>query len=281
MGYGYNNYRTKQASNTTGRNSGPTLDFSFYFQLYVTISSLFIFATVFIPEDRYIRDLDADAELGLRVREWVCFGYFVLELCVRFAFCRNKAAFFLRLISVLDALSIIGMFIPLILLHTTDLSTDGVLGRAVLASLMSLKYLRGFHFVYFLRHLSYARGLWYTMLHGIADFLYVLILYISFAFTFAVWVYIVESVDANGHFKTLPQALWWSFITITTVGYGDVTPVTPQGKTVGVLCSICGVFLYSTLTAALMQRYDEYRTDVQYRRNKNKNTRFVCVESNV
>ena len=232
----------------------------------MTISSIFIFATVFIPEDRYIKGIDADAELGLRVREWVCFGYFVLELGVRFAFCPRKAAFFIRLITVLDVLSILGMLIPMILLHTTDLSTDGVLGRAVLASLMSLKYLRGFHFVYFLRHLTFARGMWYAMIHGVADLLYVLILYVSFAFTFAVWVYIVESVAANSHFNDIPDALWWAFVTITTVGYGDFIPVTPQGKAVGVLCGICGVFLYSTMTAALMQRYDEYRTDVETKR---------------
>ena len=255
---------------------------SFRFQLYVTISSIFIFAMVFIPEDRYINDIDADVELGLRVREWVCFGYFVFELCVRFAFCPRKAAFYIRLITVLDVLSILGMLIPLILLHTTDLSTDGVLERAVLASLMSLKYLRGFHFVYFLRHLAFSRGLWYAMIHGVADLLYVLILHISFAFTFAVWVYIVESVAANTHFNDIPYALWWAFITITTVGYGDMIPVTPQGKAVGVLCGICGVFLFSTMTAALMQRYDEYNTDVQYRRNKNeKNIRLVCVETDV
>ena len=248
----------------------------------MTISSIFIFATVFIPEDRYINDIDADAELGLRVREWVCFGYFMLELILRFSFCPRKAAFFIRLITVLDVLSILGMLIPLILLHTTDLSTDGVLGRAVLASLMSLKYLRGFHFVYFLRHLAFARGLWYAMIHGVLDLLYVLILYVSFAFTFTVWVYIVESVEAHTHFNDIPHALWWAFVTITTVGYGDVIPVTPQGKTVGVLCGICGVFLFSTMTAALMQRYDEYRTDVQYRRNKNENNiRLVCVETDV
>ncbi|MBT9607936.1 potassium channel family protein [Microbacterium sp.] len=45
------------------------------------------------------------------------------------------------------------------------------------------------------------------------------------------------------------NAVWWAFCTITTVGYGDFTPITVQGRVVAVLLMICGVVLVGLITA--------------------------------
>ncbi len=54
-------------------------------------------------------------------------------------------------------------------------------------------------------------------------------------------------------FESLPvsQALWWTIVTITTVGYGDITPVTPGGRLVGVVTMIAGIGLLGVLTATI------------------------------
>ena len=44
-------------------------------------------------------------------------------------------------------------------------------------------------------------------------------------------------------FGSVPRALWWAIITLTTVGYGDVSPVTPLGKVLGSMVALCGVAL--------------------------------------
>jgi len=55
--------------------------------------------------------------------------------------------------------------------------------------------------------------------------------------------------DSNSNIKTAEDALWWSYVTITTVGYGDKFPVTTGGRIVGALLMTGGVGLFGTFTA--------------------------------
>jgi voltage-gated potassium channel len=55
-------------------------------------------------------------------------------------------------------------------------------------------------------------------------------------------------VGPESNIKTPMDALWWSFVTITTVGYGDKYPVTPEGRLVAVVLMTAGVGLFGTFT---------------------------------
>ncbi|HAH11135.1 MAG TPA: cyclic nucleotide-binding protein, partial [Alphaproteobacteria bacterium] len=46
-------------------------------------------------------------------------------------------------------------------------------------------------------------------------------------------------------FGTIPDGIWWALATLTTIGYGDVVPVTPLGKVLGGVVMICGLALFS------------------------------------
>lgn len=54
-------------------------------------------------------------------------------------------------------------------------------------------------------------------------------------------IYIVENKAQPEAFSSIPKAMWWAVVTLTTVGYGDVTPITPMGKFLGALITILGV----------------------------------------
>lgn len=55
--------------------------------------------------------------------------------------------------------------------------------------------------------------------------------------------------DPNSNIKTAEDALWWSYVTITTVGYGDKFPVTTGGRIIGAILMTSGVGLFGTFTA--------------------------------
>jgi voltage-gated potassium channel len=55
----------------------------------------------------------------------------------------------------------------------------------------------------------------------------------------------------NPEFATVGDALWWGFVTLTTVGYGDIVPKTPTGRWAGVMIMITGIAVLGTLAGSL------------------------------
>ena len=61
----------------------------------------------------------------------------------------------------------------------------------------------------------------------------------------------------ESNIKSATDALWWSFVTITTVGYGDKYPVTPEGRVVAVFLMTAGVGLFGTFTGLVASFFIE------------------------
>ena len=61
-------------------------------------------------------------------------------------------------------------------------------------------------------------------------------------------IFLVESQAPNGNIKDASDAIWWGFVTVTTVGYGDRYPVTGAGRVIGTILLFAGIALFSVLT---------------------------------
>lgn len=73
-------------------------------------------------------------------------------------------------------------------------------------------------------------------------------LLLGFAASLAVYSQERDAPDAT--IRTFGDAAWWACETLTTVGYGDVTPVTPGGRTVAALLMVCGLALLGAVTGS-------------------------------
>jgi voltage-gated potassium channel len=62
-----------------------------------------------------------------------------------------------------------------------------------------------------------------------------------------------EAGAPQGNIKTAGDALWWAVVTIATVGYGDLYPITSEGRIVGVFMMVVGVAVFAALSSFLAQ----------------------------
>ena len=83
---------------------------------------------------------------------------------------------------------------------------------------------------------------------SISIFQSVLIFNIILVILSALSVYSVEH-EINPQFSSIMDSMWWAFITMTTVGYGDIVPITPEGKFFSVILIGMGILLIGTFTA--------------------------------
>lgn len=70
-------------------------------------------------------------------------------------------------------------------------------------------------------------------------------------------LHVVEGEAQPDKFGSIPQAMWWSAVTLTTVGYGDVFPVTAFGKMCGAIIAIIGIGMFALPTSILATGFTE------------------------
>ena len=73
-------------------------------------------------------------------------------------------------------------------------------------------------------------------------------------------MYIAENESQPDKFSSIPETMWWSLITLTTVGYGDVSPITPFGKIIGAFTAIMGVCTVALLTGIVASAFANQRS---------------------
>lgn len=66
----------------------------------------------------------------------------------------------------------------------------------------------------------------------------------------------------EGNIKSAEDAIWWAYVTITTVGYGDKFPVTTEGRLIAVVLMTAGVGLFGTFTAYASSWFVEDKTEI-------------------
>lgn len=123
---------------------------------------------------------------------------------------------------------------------------------------LDLRFLRAFRMLRLLK-LSHYNSALEDLMSAIVDehrsFVSALYLFSIALLMSACLAYFAEHAAQPDKFASIPDALWWAVITLTTVGYGDVSPVTPLGKVVGVFTAMTGVCTVALLTGIVASAF--------------------------
>ena len=101
----------------------------------------------------------------------------------------------------------------------------------------------------------------------------VVLILVMFVIVASAIMYDVEGGTEKEGFRSIPECMWWSIVTLTTVGYGDVVPSTALGKFFGGLISISGIVFYALPTAIIGAGFIE---ELQKRRKLKEKEDIKC-----
>ncbi|NPA32828.1 MAG: potassium channel protein [Aquificae bacterium] len=213
-------------------------DRSFYFYIYNTFSfSMLLISIILTIYDEFYSFHSEIHHIVLKI-ELIVSGIIAFELIGRFILTENKLRFLFNPLTLIDLLALIPLFQPF----------RTVRFIVLIARLLRITYRYRFFFE-FLRNIFKEFGY---------ELVFVFSLFFVFLFSILLIVFSVEYMGGNPNIKTLFDAVYYVLITATTVGYGDITPVTQFGRLLAITLGVMGIFLFSLITATFSTGFFQY-----------------------
>eukprot|EP00062_Callorhinchus_milii_P018395 gi/632971852/ref/XP_007902374.1/ PREDICTED: potassium voltage-gated channel subfamily A member 5-like [Callorhinchus milii] len=234
----------------------------------VIVISIIIFCLETLPEFRderynlvgpngtHISSIHMSLTDPFFVIETTCVVWFTLELLMRFFACPSKSVFSRDIMNIIDVVAIFPYFITL----GTELAEQQSNGQQAmsLAILRVIRLVRVFRIFKLSRHSKGLQILGQTLKASMRELgLLIFFLFIG-VILFSSAVYFAEADEPSSFFSSIPDAFWWAVVTMTTVGYGDMRPVTMGGKIVGSLCAIAGVLTIALPVPVIVSNFNYF-----------------------
>ncbi len=196
---------------------------------------LAILASVAVVMLESVAEVRAEHGPLLRAAEWAFTLLFTAEYVLRLACVARPARYAASFFGVVDLLAILPTWVSAV-----------VPGAQYLLVVRVLRILRAFRVLKLAHHVSEARVLsraLYASRRKITVFLFTV-----FALVVIIGsvMYLVEG-EENG-FTSIPRSVYWAIVTLTTVGYGDVSPQTPLGQALAALVMVLGYAIIAVPT---------------------------------
>ncbi|PSL04511.1 ion transporter [Cecembia rubra] len=161
------------------------------------------------------------------ILEWVFTLLFTVEYGLRVWLSKRKAGYIFSFYGLVDLLAIIPTYLSIFVMNTQFL--------VVIRSLRLLRVIRVLKLGRYLKDAEFLSEALRASRNKIQIFIGSMITIVLIAGTV---MYIVEGPDSG--YTSIPMAMYWSIVTLTTVGFGDITPITPLGKLMASIIMLIG-----------------------------------------
>jgi len=159
--------------------------------------------------------------------EWLITILFTVEYLLRLSVARRPGRYAWSFYGIVDLLSILptylGIFFP---------------GMHFLTTVRILRILRIFRILKLVQFLGEGNNLWLALKRSRHKIIVFLTTVMTVVVVVGSLMYMIEGAESG--FNSIPHSIYWAIVTMTTVGYGDIAPVTPLGRIVASMLMITG-----------------------------------------
>ena len=214
----------------------------------------------FLEEEKAVES----PKLYLLVAEGICTVWFSCEFILRFALCPQMKKFMTNYRTWIDLISIIPAYF--IILNANSFFIE---------VLTIFRIFRIFRFIKLLHDLQILGKTFKASSNLFLVLLFVLLIPVLVCSSV---LFYTESNYGDSFskpkFNNIPASLWWGIVTVTTVGYGDLSPTSIPGRIFGIFCALCGVLLVSMSASiagsSFVLYYNLARAQMKIPRNRQK-----------
>jgi voltage-gated potassium channel len=182
----------------------------------------------------------------LRTLEWTFTAMFSIEYVLRLISAQRPLRYARSFFGIVDLLAILPTFLSLV-----------VAGTQSLLVIRALRLLRIFRVLKLAQYIGEARMLSSALRASTRKIL----IFLGTVFTIQLIVgslmYLIEGAESG--FTSIPQGVYWAIVTMTTVGYGDITPITTLGKILASGVMITGYGIIAVPTGIFVSEFGQQR----------------------
>lgn len=174
-----------------------------------------------------------------RILDYFFLGLFTIEYALRLYCVKSRKRYAKSFYGVIDLLSILPSYFEFIYPQWH-----------MLMIIRSFRLLRIFRIFRMVKFLDESRVLMFALIKSSRKIFIFLFFVVLLTFFLGSLMYVVE-YEQNSGFNSIPQSIYWAIVTITTVGYGDVAPVTALGKMIASFIMILGYAIIAVPTGIM------------------------------
>lgn len=187
-----------------------------------------IIASIAVVMLESVTDISNNYAYELNLVEWIITILFTLEYVARIVILKKPSEYVFSFYGIIDFLSTIPKYISLFFV-----------GSHAFIALRALRLLRVFRILKLARFIGEGNQLINALKASRAKISVFLLAIFMLCIILGTIMYTIEG-GSGGGFTSIPRSVYWAIVTLTTVGYGDIAPVTPFGQFIASIIMILG-----------------------------------------